>query len=776
MQFDRTLTISAANSRKAVNWQPQALLWSEFIGKLTVPVRSPETVAAYLAMKKAQQDELKDVGGFVGGKLCGRRKKGAVEFRDLVTLDMDNLPPDSTGEVYRRAEGLGVGYALYSTRKHRPDAPRLRLVALLDRSTLPDEYEPIARKLAALIQPEMTWFDPTTFQPERLMYWPSVCADGEYFMQYADKPMLSVDGMLGLYPDWHDVTAWPTVPGEAKLRANAAKKQGDPTEKPGVVGAFCRTYDIEAAMDKFIPGVYIETAQGGRYTYAEGSTAGGAVLYDDGKFLYSHHATDPCGGQLVNAFDMVRMHKFSELDDGDEVKPGTPVGRLPSYAAMAEFARSDPAVSDILAREAFASAVEDFSGVADEDAAIELGRCEREPLSAAVVKTALRAFGIRVRRNLITGKVVITGMPETFSREEAVNTLPIYLVDKLRAVGVKGVNKTAVSDYLANIADEDRFNPVTALLHSTTWDGRERFPELLRIMGLRPGSLHAVLVRKWLIQTVALAHNEAGTAQAAEGVLTLQGGQGIGKTMLARRLSILEEWFAEGVSLDMKDKDSILRATGAWIAELGELDSTLKRDQASLKAFITNKVDRVRAPYAREATDRPRRTSFCATVNPDTFLRDETGDRRYWVVPADGLDLPALIALPDEWFVQLWAEVYSWWLKEPQGFRLTAEERCALDKANRVYREMLPGEEEIRQAFNWDIPFEQWGWFTATELRRQLFEIERLSPQQIGRTLAKLVREDERIDSSRNGHSKVKMFRLPIRKALNIADNAESNS
>ncbi len=767
MQFDRTVTISAANSRKAVSWQPQALLWSEFIGKLTVPARSPETVAAYLAMRKAQQDELKDVGGFVGGKLCGRRKKGAVEFRDLVTLDMDNLPPGSTGEVHRRAEGLGVGYVLYSTRKHRPDAPRMRLAVLLDRGALPDEYEPVARKLAALIQPEMTWFDPTTFQPERLMYWPSVCADGEYFVRYADKPMLSADGMLGLYPDWHDVTAWPTVPGEAKLRANAAKKQGDPTEKPGVVGAFCRTYDIEAAMDEFIPGTYLETAQAGRYTFAGGSTAGGAVLYDDGKFLYSHHATDPCGGQLVNAFDLVRLHKFSELDDSDEVKPGTPVSRLPSYSAMLELARSDPAVSEILAREAFASAVDDFGSIANEDAALELGRCERETLSAEIVKIALRTFGIRVRRNLITGKVQITGMPEQYSREEAVNTLPIFLIDKLRAVGVKAVNKTAVSDYLANIADEDRFNPVLDMLHGTAWDGLERLPELLRIMGLRPGSLHAVLVRKWLIQTVALAHNEAGTSQAAEGVLTMQGGQGIGKTMLARRLSIREEWFAEGVSLDMKDKDSILRATGAWIAELGELDSTLKREQSSLKAFITAKVDRVRAPYAREATDWPRRTSFLATVNPDTFLRDETGDRRFWVVPVDGMDLQALIALPDAWFVQLWAEVYLWWKQEPQGFRLTPAERRALDMANQTYRELLPGEDEVLQAFNWDLPSEQWGRFSPSELKWLLFGGERITAQQIGRALAKLAREDSRITFTTA--QRVKRYCLPIRKNISVA-------
>lgn len=761
MQYDREITISAAGSRKAADWKPQRLRWSEFCERLRVPARSSETVAVYLTMKKAQQDDLKDVGGFIGGKLCGRRKKGTVEYRDLVTLDLDSLPPGGTEEVLRRAEGLGMAYAAYSTRKHRPDAPRLRLCVPLDRSALPDEYAPVARKLAQMLQLEMTWFDPTTFQPERLMYWPSVCADGVYVFRAADKPMLSVDGMLRLYSNWQDAAAWPAVPGEARLRSQAAKRQGDPVEKGGAVGAFCRVYDIEAAMQKFIPEAYIETAQQGRYTYTGGSTAGGAVLYDDGKFLYSHHATDPCGGQLVNAFDLVRLHKFSGLDD--DAKEGTPVGRLPSYEAMCRLARSDPEVSDLLAREAFTAAVDDFGEVSDQDAALELGRCEKEPLTVDIVRLALRAFGIHIRRNQITGKAEIDGMPAQYSREEAVNTLPVFLLDKLRAVGVKGVNKTAVTDYLANLADEGRFNPVLDMLHGTAWDGVSRLPVLLRLLRLEEGSLHAALVRKWLIQTVALAHNETGRTQAAEGVLTMQGGQGIGKTVLFRRLALRDDWFAEGVSLDMKNKDDILRATGAWITELGELDSTLKREQSSLKAFITAKVDRVRAPYAREATDRPRRASFCATVNPDTFLRDETGDRRFWVVPAGNIDLGTLLGLPDEWFVQLWAEVLRWWQAEPQGFRLSPEERQALDRANRPYREQLPCEEELRQLLDWELPLEEWRWFTASDLRLRMFGCGNATAAQIGRVLAKLEREDDRIKKKmKDGYRR---FWLPVKGA-----------
>jgi len=177
-----------------------------------------------------------------------------------------------------------------------------------------------------------------------------------------------------------------------------------------------------------------------------------------------------------------------------------------------------------------------------------------------------------------------------------------------------------------------------------------------------------------LTQTVAMAHNKTGKLQASEDVWTLQGSQGIGKT-----LAIRPEWLAEGVTLDVRDKDFTLRATSAWIAEL---DRALKREQTTLKAFITAPFDHVRAPYAREATDRPRRTSFAATVNPEQFLQDETGDSRFWVIPVRDINLKSLISLSDEWFIQLWAEIYACWKTGFSSFRLTPENRAMLDKSN----------------------------------------------------------------------------------------------
>lgn len=769
MVNDRKITITAGASRKSVNWQPQTLMLSEFYEKLRIPARSTETMQEYLKLGKPEQDDRKDIGGFVAGSLRGsRRKAGAVTGRDVITLDFDNIPPGGTEEIVKRVEALGCGYCVYSTRKHSPATPRLRILLPYDRTATADEYEPTSRYLALCIGIEFA--DPTTFEASRLMYWPSCCSDAEYVFYAADKPMLSVDGLLKVidekFGDWRDVTKWPQVPGAENNFKKLALRQSDPLSKDNIIGAFCRTYDIYGAIDTFLSSVYEPVAgTSGRFTYLGGSTTGGAVVYDNGLFLYSHHSTDPCSGRLVNAFDMVRLHKFGDLDDEADAK--MPPNRLPSYLAMCELAVADEKVSDTLAQERASSVIEDFKDAVNETNLIELGHCAKQMLSIEIVRLALKTFGIEVRQNLITGKIIITGMPEKYSREESVNTLPIFLMDILRKVGVKGVTKTAITDYLANIADESRFNPVVDMLHSATWDGKDRFPELLRIMGVSSDSLHAVLIKKWLIQSVALAHNTAGeTAVAADGVLTLQGAQGIGKTLLIRRLAISEEWLAEGISLDVKDKDSKLQATGAWIAELGELDSTLKREQTALKAFITNQSDRIRAPYAREFTDRPRRTSFAATVNPAQFLRDDTGDRRFWVVPVSNIDLQTLTSLTKEWFMQLWAEVYLWWKINPGGFRLTSAERAALDKANQAYREMLAGEEEILLAFQRELPTEQWGKFTPSEIKHLLFSGEKISVQQVGRVLAKLEREENgRVTVvGQDSHSKVKTYRLPIRK------------
>ena len=348
MQYNRTMQVSMAGTRKTKHWPKAEILWSEFVDRLSQPARSTETMEAYLALPKAKQDELKDVGGFVGGTFVNDIRKAAyVTGRDLLTLDMDQIPAGGTDDILKRVSGLGCAAVVYSTRKHTGYAPRLRIVVPLDQTASADEYEPAARKLASLIG--MEYCDPTTFDVARLMYWPSCCADGEYLCELFDHPFCSLTGLLGMYGDWTDVSQWPQVPGADAVERRRLAKQEDPTTKRGIIGAFCRTYTISQAMEKFIPGMYEPTDMDGRYTYTGGSTVGGAVVYDGDLFLYSHHATDPCSGLLVNAFDLVRLHRYGEKDQ--EAKDGTPVNKLPSFVAMSRMAGEDRAVSDLLTRE-----------------------------------------------------------------------------------------------------------------------------------------------------------------------------------------------------------------------------------------------------------------------------------------------------------------------------------------------------------------------------------------------------------------------------------------
>lgn len=758
---DRQITISTGASRQAKVWTPQTLLISELYEKLKTPARGQETLDQYMSLQKPQQDALKDVGGYVAGEIVGgRRKAGYVKGRDVLTLDLDHIPAGQTDTVLRRVEGLGCGYCVYSTRKHSPAAPRLRIVVPLDRTATPDEYEAIARKLAEMIGIEMA--DPSTFEPSRLMYYPSCCADSEYVYQTGDKPLLSADGMLGLYADWRNVAAWPQVPGTEKAPKRLAARQGDPEEKQGVIGAFCRTYDVLQAMDAFLPGVY-EPVPGfdDRYTYTGGSTTGGAIIYDGGKFLFSHHATDPCGGRLVNSFDMVRLHKFGDQDD--DAAPGTPTNRLPSNMAMLELCKQDTAVSNLLHKERGTEILEAFQKTGqptqanEAELAMFLGGLKGEVLTTDVVRRLVTLLGIQIKLNDVTWHVELSGYPKAWSRANAGNLLPVPLLDRLKLAGVKGTAKTTVADCLDVIAEENRFNPVTEMFEAAPWDSADRITELYDIWGVTD-SLSQTLIRKWLLQSVAMAYNDEYNPQGADGVLVLQGEQGIGKTSALRQLVPLPRMFKEGAKLDLRNKDTYMQALNSWICELGELDRTTSRDSAGLKAFLTQDMDEYRTPYAQNPVQRPRRTSFCGTVNPGEYLIDDTGNRRFWTVPVDHIDLDRLFAITNEWKIQIWAQMRQEYLTTPNAFRLTKEERQQLESVNTAYTRSLDFEDELRDMLNYDLPGEQWGEFTSAQVASRLEA--KPSANRLGRVLAKLTGEDGRIKSRiLNGR---RLYRLPL--------------
>lgn len=682
MTNDRSIVISTAPSRKSLNWQPATMLLSELYQRLRTPLRGTESMAEYLAMRKSDQDIRKDVGGFVGGNLTGRRKKLNVKGRDLLTLDLDNLPPGAAEEVHRRCSGLSAGYCIYSTRKHSPDAPRLRVVYPTDRTLQPEEYEPVCRMLAKLIQPEMTWFDPTTFQLERLMYWPNCCADGEYIFWAEDKPLLSVDGMLKLYADWRDVSSWPVVPGEAKIRDRSAKKQGDPIEKTGVVGAFCRVYDVPAAIEKFLPGVYLETDIPGRYTYAEGSTAGGAVIYDDGKFLYSHHSTDPCSGALVNAFDLVRLHKFSAQDD--DAKEDTPTNRLPSYDLMCRLALSDPGVSGKLQEERFAQATAEFAEISQQmqqpagtDTPADtawMNRLSVHPKTGKIDNTMDNIWIILENDPLLKGKFALN---EFAGRGEILGAVPWDGTGKRRpwedndnqglywylekVYGVTGTQR--IDGALSLHSKRHAFNDVVDYLNRLTWDGQARLDTLLiDYLGADDTEYTRMVTRKAFTAAVARALRP-GTK--FDNMTILTGAQGIGKSTLLYKMS--RGYFNDSIrTFEGKEASELLQ--NIWLVEVSELEAFNRSETGRIKQFLSQQHDRFRAAYGRHVKEIPRRCVFFGTTNEAEFLTDRTGNRRFWPVPVGIKPQTKSVwdDLTDQEISQVWAEaVVRYRLGEP---------------------------------------------------------------------------------------------------------------
>ena len=285
------IEISVGGSRWASSWESRTLSWGDFILTLKGRMRrncGTETHAEYMALPKAEQDKRKDVGGFVGGSLRdGLRRRGCCTGRSLITLDMDGCAPGSTQQWVAAIKALGTA-AVYSTRRHDPEHPRLRAIFPTDRVMQPEEYQPCARMVAQMLDPTMRVFDKTTFEAERLMYWPSRSSDSQWVCEATeDGDRISADDTLWLYEDWHDVRQWPACPAEAvKLPGG---KQADPTAKQGAVGAFCRTYDIRAAIAKFLPGEYVDAGQD-RLTYAAGSTC---LLYTSPSPRDAHESRMP---------------------------------------------------------------------------------------------------------------------------------------------------------------------------------------------------------------------------------------------------------------------------------------------------------------------------------------------------------------------------------------------------------------------------------------------------------------------------------------------------
>jgi predicted P-loop ATPase len=623
--------ISTGNSRKDKLWKQKEVSWDEFVKRLSQTTVTSETQVEYRKMKKYQQDNVKDVGGFVAGELKeGRRRKENVLSRSMVTLDMDYA--DDAEAIASNIEML-YDYAccIYSTHKHTPEKPRLRIIIPLSRKVSADEYQAVSRMIAREIGIEL--FDDSTYEPNRLMYWPSTSSDGEYFFRVIEGEFLNPDSILSLYKDWKDSSSWPVSSRQTAIIEKAMKKQEDPLKKDGMVGAFCRTYSITEVIEKFLPDVYEPSLMPDRYDYIPADSTAGVVIYDD-KYAYSHHATDPACGKLLNAFDLVRMHRFGHLDeDADEKK------QLPSYKAMVEFCIQDEEVKRQLAKEREEEVEEEFEIEEDDDWQLSLelnknGSVKDTPTNILIImRNDPRLKGIAY--NQMTHLIDVNGeLPWEQVKPGWNDTDHAHL--KMYFDRHYGIwSPTKVKDALLSAASERVFHPIRDYLDSLpVWDGTERVDTLLiDYLGAEDNSYTRAVMRKTLVAAVARIY-EPGTK--FDYILVLNGPQGIGKSTFFAKLG--GKWFSDSLTVsDMRDKSGAEKLQGYWILELGELAGLRKMDVETVKSFITRTDDKFRQSYGINVENHPRQCVIVGSTNSTSgFLRDVTGNRRFWPVRVSG--------------------------------------------------------------------------------------------------------------------------------------------
>ena len=710
MKHNKELSITIGGSRKETNWKPQRIMWQEFVERLRTPVESEETQEEYKRLTKAQQDDLKDVGGFVGGLLNGsRRKSGSVKSRCLITLDMDNIPAGGTEDVLKRVNGLECAFVVYSTRKHEGAAPRLRVILPTDRELVPDEYEPIARKIASLIGIDQC--DPTTFQCERFMYWPSCCHGAEYVFQCGDKPFLSADGVLSMYQDWRDIKEWAEIPGIEKRIERNLKRQQDPTEKNGIIGAFCRVYDVPTVIGKYLPDIY-EPCEGGRYTYAAGSTSAGAVLYENGKFLYSNHATDPASGKLLNAFDLVRVHKFVYLDE--EAKPDTPSTKLPSYSSMREFAFDDPLVKKEYLKNTFPESGGSGTGWLD---ALELDSKGNPAKTAKNIMLILendpRLKGCFQKDVFARQTYVLRQTPwkqEKSKREladEDLAGLRIFLESEYHITGAY-----KIQDAFDSFIDQGAIHSVREYIKGLKWDGVKRIDTaFIDFLGADDTPYIRKSARKIFCAGIARIFTPGIKFDYLPALI---GAQGIGKSTFIRIMG--KDWYSESLKVsDMKDKTAAEKLLGSWVIEISEMDGMNTTKADTLKSFLSAQQDKYRPAYGRETVTNKRQCIIIGTSNEREFLKDDTGNRRFWPIDV-GKNAPTknvFTELP-EVIDQMWAEAYMLWILG-ESLYPDAEMAEEAEREQEAHRHEDPRKGIIEEFLKQPVPV---GWYSMSSITR----------------------------------------------------------
>lgn len=684
----RTYIISIGKNRHDTNWRPKEVTWEKLCERLKNVRRTPETAEMYSKMSKPEKGAIKDVGGFVGGSINGGHRKAANMLkRSLITLDIDYGKADTLDRIRACVK---TSWLVYSTHSHTEQTPRYRLVMPINRDVEIDEYEPIARKVAESIGIDV--FDTSTYEASRLMYWPSASSDAPYVCEVGGEGELDADAVLDCYTDWRNPAEWP-MDGDTRLTIARGNKQKDPLKKPGMVGAFCRSYTISEAIERFIPDAY-ERVSDNRWTYRSGTTAGGMITYDD-IYAYSHHGTDPAGGKLCNAFDLIRLHLFGH-EDGLATEH-TPANKVPSYLKMEDLCQRDQKVAGRRASETLDAIDKEYAEVDLEGNPVDVSWRERlhvdkkgktvaDPHNFELILTNdarlenCTVYNCFEDRNLLTRDLPWRniGHEQVWCNADDAG-LQAYISTHYKLQG-----KQALLDMWELVCSRRQIHPLRDYLNNLKWDGTKRLETLIiDYLGAEDNELTRAMTRKHFTAAVARIF-EPGTKY--DYVLTLIGAEGLGKSSIIRYMG-LEKWHSDSLTT-IDGREAMENLRGKWLVEMGELTNYKNSTSEAYKAFLSKQDDSYRPAYGRRTEVYKRQCVFFATTNENEFLKGSTGNRRFWTIQCGENFCTKDIHedLPNE-VDQLWAEAVHYY-NEGEKLYLPPALEMEARKRQEVHNEM----------------------------------------------------------------------------------------
>ena len=636
----------------------------------TNAIRTKETVLEYQKGNREFRLKCKDKGGFIAGTSeNNKRDNASILTRNMITLDMDYCPSnivDILKEKQDVEKKLGFRFFIYSTHSHTTEEPRLRMIIPLTREISVEQYEPVGRIVAEIIGLE--YFDATTFQPNRIMYFPSVSVDGDYVCKefgFEEWNDLDPDEMLDKYMDYLNIAEFQKphyIQGMKREKIEKGKVRDSTKTRWRIVNAFNMEYTITQAIDEFLDAEYTQGKHKDRYTYNEGESKDGMIILNE-QYGYSHHATDPAQGRLLNAFDVVRIHMFGKEDvDQTEQKEYESYTKNTSFTAMQNYIRKNlPKVMKHMP---------EIKELQKNEKEFQTGKVEVEEgsVEATEWKLTLDYTGPEKDRH---PKSNARNIKLIFSNDDYFKNLFYY--DSLRDAicfdkspnwnkeKKKGdlvtddddseiriylnsvyqiAGKDLIYDSVVHQAGKKRRHPIKTFFATLPeWDGVPRIETIITTLyDINPNEFTREASKSWwggIVQRIMIPGSKYDM------MILISGKQGIGKSQFGKSIATLY-WKGDMPSIDSQPnyfgddelpfdkKDAYEQLNGIMIYELPEFEKYYKKsDTSTVKSFLSKTSDKYRRSYGRRVAEYKRQCVFVGTTNSSKPLRDKTGNRRF---------------------------------------------------------------------------------------------------------------------------------------------------